>query len=372
MKKILFYARDPGAANCVIPVYKKIRGAKRFDAALWGKDFALDFYKKEKLLFKDISALIPALSRESIKNELIKISPDVIVSGVGSTDLTDRMLWLAAKDLKIPTVVILDQWQNYIMRFSMCPQNDNPNKIDVLPEKICIMDGRAKRDMLKLGFPLTALEVTGQPHFASLFAERKKITAKAKSEFKKKIGIGREDRVITFVSEPITESYKNNLPFGYNQFTILEEVSRSLQKIARVNKKKNFFLIIKLHPRNDKFLMREFLKKRNEAKNIKIFIADDILPALVISVSDLVLGMSSMLLLEAVLAKKPILSVQIGLKRKNPFILSMTGQVKTILTAAKLYKELDAFVKGKKRKIPQLAAPVHPVDNVIKVIKNFL
>ena len=37
--KILFFARDPGGANVILPVYKKCQG--RFETLLYAKDFAL-------------------------------------------------------------------------------------------------------------------------------------------------------------------------------------------------------------------------------------------------------------------------------------------------------------------------------------------
>jgi len=92
MKKILFYARDPGAANCIIPVYEKVKKNKRFQTLLSGKDFALNLYKNENLPFLDIAKKIKIFNKKNVKEFLRNSKIDVVVSGVGSTDITDRII----------------------------------------------------------------------------------------------------------------------------------------------------------------------------------------------------------------------------------------------------------------------------------------
>lgn len=55
---------------------------------------------------------------------------------------------------------------------------------------------------------------------------------------------------------------------------------------------------------------------------------------------DLVCGMSSMFLLESMICQKPVLSIEIGLKRDNPFILDRIGYCKSILSEEELQKKL--------------------------------
>jgi perosamine synthetase len=66
-----------------------------------------------------------------------------------------------------------------------------------------------------------------------------------------------------------------------------------------------------------------------------------------INKSDLVIGMSSMFLIEAVMMGKPTISVMIGLEGKNPFILSRRKILNTVLTEKELTHVIKLGVFGK-------------------------
>src|SRR3989344_4627682 len=369
MKIILFYARDPGAANCILPIYHKLKKNKKLKIILCGKDYALNLYKKECVKFIDIAKKVKVLDKESVKIFLQNHSVDAVVSGVGSTDITDRIIWQAAKDLNIRVTTILDQWQNYKMRFSLKPllylkvKNLNHN---ILPDKICVMDEVAKKEMLQEGFPRDIIEVTGHPYFEAAIKNYKKISKKNIREFKKGIRIDSKVSIITFVSEPIIESYKNHFFCGYNQLTILRNVIECLNGLTKSENEKNYCLLVKLHPRNDRKIMEDFLEEYQLKVKFRIIVLSGESSALVISCSDLIIGMSSMFLLESVLAKKPVLSVQIGLDEKDPFILSRIGCFKTIVSRKNLVKKMNDWMTRKSDNVICFPVVKNSVTNVIK------
>jgi len=232
------------------------------------------------------------------------------------------------------------------------------------------MDEFARKEMIKDGFSSSSMVVTGQPHFETFKENIKRISSKEIREFKNKIGVGHDDLLVTFVSEPIIESY-NRLYWGYDQLTILAYILKCINRISKIEKRRNFSLLIKLHPRSNRRIIDDFLKGC-PAVGFKITVVADTSSALVISASDLVLGMSSMLLLESVLAKKSIISVQIGLKREDPFILSRIGYVKTVLSPRALQVELKRVIIDGANKKLRLPFSRHAADNVLGVIKKFL
>lgn len=63
---------------------------------------------------------------------------------------------------------------------------------------------------------------------------------------------------------------------------------------------------------------------------------------------DVVCGMSSMFLLEALICNKDILSIEIGLQRENPFVLDRLGISKSILTEEELFQKLEKLFKNQK------------------------
>jgi hypothetical protein len=82
--------------------------------------------------------------------------------------------------------------------------------------------------------------------------------------------------------------------------------------------------------------------------------------------------MSSMFLIESVILGKPVISVQIGLNNKNPFILNRRGIIKSILDEDSLFMELKSTIL--KNEIPQYNFKIieNPINNVIYQMENIL
>ena len=91
-KKIMIYSRDPGAANCVMPVFKLLAELPEYKIDLIGKDFSLKKYADNVLRAEDLSSLIPKIAYLSVKEFLKTKHYDLIFSGVGSDDFTNLPL----------------------------------------------------------------------------------------------------------------------------------------------------------------------------------------------------------------------------------------------------------------------------------------
>lgn len=374
MKKILLYSRDPGAANCIIPVYKKIKKTKRYRVELFGKDFALDLYKANQCTYVDIKKIIPQINLSAIKHFLRNGNYDLVLTGNTGNDFTDRILWDAAKQLRILTIAIVDNWQNYTNRFSYeLPQVRKKSRVEILPDRICIMDNYARKEMVDEGFPSHKLVVTGQPYLEVVLRRQKKITRKEKITFSKQLGIKKDNYLITFASEPIIETWCNIVGLGYTQITIFKAVMAILLKIAKECKTRNFTVLIKLHPSEKNSIFNETVASYYPLPdNIKIIIQKIISLRLIIAVSDLIIGMSSMFLIEAALAGKPYLSVQIGLKTKDPFVLSRSGVSKSILSSRELFRMIKMYINGHAPRIKKPLFIRNASDNIIKLINSLL
>ena len=117
MIKILFFARDPGGVNVILPVYKKCQG--RFETLLYAKDFALKkIMSQGDIPVKDIARECGCGNYSEVLDFLAKTSPDFIVTGTSLDDFTERYLWKASEELHIKSFAILDQWMNLGIRFS--------------------------------------------------------------------------------------------------------------------------------------------------------------------------------------------------------------------------------------------------------------
>jgi hypothetical protein len=90
-------------------------------------------------------------------------------------------------------------------------------------------------------------------------------------------------------------------------------------------------LVIKLHPEN---VFEEFLWIKEDHPDIEVhFVAWELSPREVIAISDLVVGMTSVMLLESMLAGKPTISVQLNVDRDSMFVATLVGAVPLLRTA---------------------------------------
>ncbi len=78
--------------------------------------------------------------------------------------------------------------------------------------------------------------------------------------------------------------------------------------------------------------------------------------------ADLVCGMSSMFLLEAMICGKQVVSVAIGLKRENPFVLDKTGQCKSVLSEEDLQERIAQAFRQR--------GVVNATDKVLQLIEE--
>lgn len=333
MKKILLFSRDPGGANTIIPLYKSLT-QKGYDVLLYGKDFAFKKYKEAGLEGKHICEL------QDLKNFLLELSPDLVITGTSADDYTEKYIWQSCEELNIHSFAILDNWMSYGIRFSKYSSAAEFDEYEkekdhcYLPSKILLMDEIAKQEAIKEGLPESRLEVTGQPYFETIIQEFNSYTEQSKTKIKENLGLSKTDYIITFASEPISAICERGKPLGYTEKTIFQELLNQVIKLD-----KNITILIKQHPKENPDNYESILKKHEHSK-IKLVVDQNTNPREVISISDLVCGMSSIFLIEAVIFKKPVISIQIGLNRENPFILDRIGVLKSIIDRTTLEKKL--------------------------------
>jgi len=352
-KRMLFYSRDPGGANCVIPVYQRLRELKGVEPLLWGKDFAIQKYREDGLIYRDIGDLKP----EEIHKLLKQFDPKVLITGTSYGDRTEQRLWKWTKESGVYSIAILDQWLSYRLRFS--DSGGQP----VLPDKILVMDEFAKQEMVAEGFDQRRILVTGQPHFEVLQDKAKKITVLDKKKIRKDLNL-QDGIIILFVSEPLSTA--QHVDMGFTEQTILQDF---IDEICHVCPLEMVNLLVKLHPKQQPEKVRNFISSFAIPKNVRLSLIADFPVLPLILVADIVIGMQSTVLIEANLLEKPVISIQIGRKGPDQFILSKRGIVEAITTRNVLKQELRRLFLREGRK-PQKILPVipRPIENVKRFI----
>lgn len=349
-KKIMLFSRDPGGANTIIPLVDKLIN-RGYDVLLYGKDSALHRYRKFGLEGIDISYSLSEVSIGTLIYFLKEHNPAFIITGTSSDDFTEKYIWKAAQELHIPTFAILDQWVNYGIRFSdfsvsQLREYEKDKKHPYLPDKVLVMDEYSKEEMCKVGIDKGRILVSGQPYFDLLIDGSRKISDRDMQLLKERLGAGEGDIIITYASECLTDTYResegSSYYWGYTERTIFIEILKVLDK-ALAGLHKHIKLVVRQHPKERADNYADLIALNDNPK-ISIYVDREMDGWTLIKLSDVVCGMSSMFLIESLILGRPTVSVQIGLKRTNPFIFDRIGKLKSILDRDALFHQIRDFV----------------------------
>lgn len=365
MKKVLLFARDTGGANAIAPLYSALT-KNNYKVEVYGKDFAIEGFEKLGVVCRDITKSVSPVNEANLKKFLIVKKPFLLITGTNSEEFSEKYFWRASASLNIPSIAILDHWTNLGIRFSKytlttIEKYKTDKSLKYFPKKIFVMDEWVKEEMTRVGINPDLIKVTGQPYFEFL---QKQYSGKVRRK-----PSNNEVRLL-FASEPLSEFFNGEAisdeSLIYNEIKVVELLLEIISKIV-TSGGKPIELIIKLHPKDIKGKY-ELVKKRYSGKNLTIKIVDGSKSWEQIERSDCVISISSMLILEAIILRKPVICVQIGLTKESPFLLVKNGLIKPVLEKAGLEKMLMAATSGK-LKLAKFNYIGDPIENIVEYIK---
>jgi hypothetical protein len=321
-KRILFFSCEPGGAEVLIPVVKLLAIGEIYEVVVLAYGHGLDRFRKKGIICTETAPV--AKDDITLFN---RYSPDFIITSAASLpekDMSEKHLWNSAKKVGIKTLAFLDQWQNYSARFS---GPDVTESLAYLPDFINCINDIGKAEMLAEGFASEKLLSFGHPYLSGISAAYSKIK---RESFGYGETIQARNNTLLFVSEAILEHYGNKR--GYNQFQALDLL---LEKVQSFNK--NSDVIIKLHPKDDITKYQSIASKFEELK-IR-FIRNELNSLECLALTDNVFGMSSIMLIEAFILGKTVVSIQPNLITEDPFILSRYN----LIACIKDHLDFDPF-----------------------------
>ena len=291
MTKILVFVEDPGVTNMVIDFPNFFRELN-FKFQIIANNFA-----SEILLKKNIRH-VKIVNKKELKNYLKLNEFDIFLVGTSENKKSLALNLIdIAKDKKILSIGLVDMMSNYNFRFS----GNSSNPLFYKPDKLIVTDENTKLKFINIGFEKENI-------FTCLHPQEERIKKLRESFVKQKIEKTRINQRWLFVSESSDilnpkESFLNNDltlrgrgKCNWRTGIVLEEI---IDTIKTFNPKPE--LVLRMHPKNTK---TQFIDWSNE------FIFDEIQdPLQSVWQSDVILGMSSNLLVEAMYLGKPVFSV---------------------------------------------------------------
>ncbi|MCF8176910.1 MAG: hypothetical protein K9J74_00220 [Sulfuritalea sp.] len=275
----------------------------------------------------------PLLSREWGATD-----PDLVFTSATSLpilDMTEKNLWRWARAKGIASVAVLDQWQNYAKRFSSPGTSD----LAFLPDMCCVMDEIARRGMVEEGFPSARLAITGQPAFDAL-AGSMQAEVDAALALKRDLGMDNGRPTLVFVAESLRNHWRDE--YGYDERTSLNDLLDIIEELPELPN-----LIVKKHPQNvDEDFDLGAIQRVSDRVVVRIVGTEH--PAKrVILASDIVVGMSSVLLVESILLGKVTVSIEIGAKVFNKCFPVDIGVIPSIVEKEAARKAICRLISSR-------------------------
>ena len=373
-RRILVVSRDPGGTNAILPLIAPLQALGN-ELKVYGKDAALSIYRKQNIDCADICVAIPSGTQEETDEFVRKTRPDLILTGTSSEDFTERHLWKAAERVGITSFAVLDQWTNYRLRLISeggNPMNGAVSSELIVPSYFFIMDEFAKEEMCALGIDRNKLVVSGQPFFDYIRKTGDKVTPQKVEELRRELTESDGGQVFVFASQPIASIHRQNgMPedyWGYTEETVLNSVVKTLSIVTR-DLATEVTLVLRLHPKDEVEAYKGVVGTL--PSSIKVVVDRGTDSNLLLKASDLIIGMFSMLLLEAAILERPFISVQIGLKRENPLVFDRMGVVRSILTEQELEETFRRILSGKSRELPNLDFQFGATERIINYLEGY-
>ncbi len=299
---ILIYVEDPGAANFVAGLPEALE-EQGWQTSLLAEGFAYQY-----LLDRGIQPEPVSKSVNSARELLTRLKPRLVMVGTSENPETFGFdLITEARRLGIITLGVVDALGNADYRF----RGHTNDPLFYSPEWIAVPDQWTKEAYLDLGYPVERIAVCGHPHYDHVLDTAARLGKQDKQHLRNKKFPSNHNNfpVIVFASEVSTglnpSQYQRMSDYtmtGRGTRTNRTEIvlEEFLDALALCEKK--YYLVLRLHPKNTKEELAPFLKYFNQ-------ISQGEPPLALFFAADLVVGMTSMLLMEAAIMGRRTLSI---------------------------------------------------------------
>ena len=345
-RRVLVAVQEVGAANALTPVIRELQRRPHVEVHLVAAGKSQDVLRAAGVPFEPVDrpAALDDAYQERVSGELAARPADVVLVGTSTGPGVDKVLTNAASSLGIPSLAVIDHWSNYRDRFAW----PSTAQLRYLPTKVAVMDDTARREAIAAGLPADALVVTGQPYLEAVLehVHDRAVERSARDLRAKWTGTARrsDPLFVLFASEVVEESGEGSTPRkpSYSERDVLdglfEAVSRlppALRARARV--------VVKLHPEES---MRSSRLSDRFARVHDVLDGAPAWPCLL--ASDCVVGIDSMLLLEAGMAGCPTIAFQPGAE-VDAFVGARLGVVTPASRPDELVAALGEALRGGRR-----------------------
>jgi hypothetical protein len=297
---------DPGAANYLAQLPASLAGRGRLVKVL------ANGHARQHLLQLGVHP-------ESVQHPvapgriLASVKPRILIVGTASNPNTLGLALVAeARSTKIESIGVVDALINPDHRFR--GQSDKP--LAYAPDWLFVVDELTKAAYIALGYPAEQIIVCGHPHYDYMRTVKKKLENEGQNALRQRVlpGAPKERKVIIFATEcsarlcrlqtgsPVRDDLADYTLVGRKTGkgrteVVLEEFLDAVQLV-----RPRPYLVLRLHPKDT---LEDYIEYADEFD----LVSSGDSPFELIYAADLVVGLTTMLMLEAALLGKLTLSI---------------------------------------------------------------
>jgi hypothetical protein len=349
MARILAAAGDPGGAAALLPVMRALVDA--------GHDLSSVAGQPAARMFADAGfACVPSTGSWADHSAMADATlasdkPDLALVATGMLAGVDAALVRAGKRSGIPTVCVLDAWVNYRERF-LAP-DDTTMSPSAIPDLITVMDDFTVREMTDLGFPPAILHIVGQPAFDAWVERSSSPTCDGmRADARRQLDVADDQHLVVFFSQALDNDYGppgSPRYRGYDQRTAFAALQ---QAIAGLDPRPR--LVIKPHPREPVAAYEQAEAGATNAYRVVPSQGETISTDSLTAGADLVVSMTSVTLVQAMLAGKPIISLQPDLHVEDTNVLGRMGITPPVTNVSELPQAITTALAAGARDVRSL------------------
>ena len=345
---------DPGGAGALAPVLEALIAEGRVSLRNFAYRQATDILSVRNMPF----AAIPTGADEKwITSQLAECGARLLLTATSyRTEEHEKAFIAAARGLGLRSIAVLDFWANYGVRFA-----DGSGELRYLPDLITAMDQASRDGLIADGVPPDRIVVVGHPGFDAIARQRAAFSAARRAALRTSLGTPDGGLQVLFASQPLRELYgadESSTTFrGFHEHSVLDAVIESLEASAKLTGRA-IQLVVRPHPREE----AEPYQTRHSAL-IGIVVSKDGDARECAMGSDLVIGMTTMLLVEACYLGVPTVSLQPDLQRPNmlPELPGLVIVRRQADVAPALADAVGRAMRAPQSKVVAVPAPAAPV-----------
>jgi len=335
---ISIFAFQAGSARALVPVIHRWRESRR-------GHFFIVAYPQAAGVFRE--AGLECVEAAGNGMEVFVEGPELLLTGTSWQPEIESALWQKAAERGIPSLAILDNWNSVSRRFTAPVGGAAYNS---LPDRVAVMDEFTRAAMVEAGCPSGCVRVTGQPALDG-FSNPEAFSRMAARE---RLGVEMEKPILLFVSEALQtffgESGELDVRFGYDDEVVLADVLEALSEPEA----ERFSMVVKLHPAETVDRASPVLARYPDISSRVVRESGQDWAA----AANLVVGTTSILLLEAALMGRKVCSHRPNARSGSPMLEANRGRITETRTGG----ELRAWLNGADR-IPGNAARAKVADS---------